>query len=180
MKSLLTAASMAVLLMVAPAWAQAPPSSSGQGLSAQDQQFLKEAGQGHQAEVRFGNLAAQRATMPAVRIFGRWMASAHGSANTQLATVIQQVQGQAPPMALTSEQQSEMQKSQGASGAAFDKQYLQMIAPDHQKDIQAFQKEAQGGQDQAVKTYAQNMLPVLQDHLAAVQKLMSMPATAPK
>jgi len=67
---------------------------------------------------------------------------------------------------------------QGLSAAKFDRQYLQMMVPGHQKEIAIFQKEAQGGQQSLVKAFVQEMVPTAQEHLAAVQNLIA--TTAPK
>lgn len=170
MKGSLTAAAMAALLMAAPAaWAQ--QASGPEGLSAADQQFLKEVGQGNLAEVQLGQLASQRAQHVAVKEFGRWMASAHGFANRELATITERMHGTAPPTALDAEAQATMQKLQGLSGPQFDQAYLQAMVQDHRKDLRAYQQEAQGGQDHLVKTYARNMAPAIQEHLQEAQDL---------
>lgn len=41
---------------------------------------------------------------------------------------------------------------------------------DHQKDIAAFEWEAQQGQNPAVKAWAAQLVPQLRDHLSQVQK----------
>ena len=49
-------------------------------MSQQDKTFVHEAGAGNLAEVEPGQLAEQKAADPAVREFGRWMATDHGFA----------------------------------------------------------------------------------------------------
>lgn len=155
---------------------QAPPSGSN-GLSPQDQQFLQEIGQSTLGEVALGNLAAQKGTTPAVRLFGRWMASTDALASRQLAAMVERMHGPAQPAAVTAGQQAELQEMQGLSGAEFDRQYLQMMVPGHQKEIALFQREAQGGQDVLVKAFAQEMVPTAQEHLAAVRDLLATTAS---
>lgn len=36
---------------------------------------------------------------------------------------------------------------------------------DHQKDLRGFDQEARGGQDALVRTFAQNIVPAIQEHL---------------
>lgn len=84
MKRIFAAASMAVLIAV-PVCAQ-QAAAGPNALSVQDQRFLNEIAQSTLAEITLGTLAAQKATTPAVRLFGRWMASTDGLANRQLAT----------------------------------------------------------------------------------------------
>ena len=175
-KDMLAAASLAALLMAAPAWAQQAPSGSN-GLSAQDQKFLQEIGQSTLGEVALGKLAAQKGTTPAVRLFGRWMASTDALANRQLAAMVERMHGPAQPTTVTAEQQAELQEMQGLSGAEFDRRYVQMMVPGHQKEIALFQQEAQGGQNPLVKAFAQEMVPTAQEHLAAVQDLLATTAS---
>lgn len=167
MKNILVATLMA-LLMVGPASAQ----QAAANLNAQDQRFLKEIGQSTLAEVALGNLAAQKATTPALRLFGRWMASTDGLANRQLATMMEAMHAPALPGRVTAEQQAEFKEMNSLTGAAFDWQYLKMTVPGHQKEIALFQQEAQAGQDPTVRAFARNMVLTAQEHLAAVQDLL--------
>jgi len=56
-------------------------------------------------------------------------------------------------------------------GAAFDSAYTKDMVRDHQQDVADFQKEAQSGQDPALKAFAQKYLPTLQEHLQMAQAL---------
>src|SRR5450631_4345197 len=51
------------------------------------------------------------------------------------------------------------------SGAAFDRAYARDMVKDHEQDVADFNKEANGGQKPAVKDFASQTLPTLQDHL---------------
>jgi putative membrane protein len=50
----------------------------------------------------------------------------------------------------------------------FDQVYVHMMVPDHRQTIQLFEKYALTGKDPVVKAYAQQTLPVLKEHLAAI------------
>ena len=177
LKKMIGAASMAAVLLTASAWAQPAPLSELTGLNAQDKQFLETIGQSTLGEVALGKLAAQKGTTPAVRLFGRWMASTDGLANRQLATMIEEMHGPTLPTTLTAEQQAELQKMQALSGAEFDRQYVQMMVPGHNVEIALFQKEAQDGQKPSVRNFARNLLPTAKEHLAAVQDLLATTAS---
>src|ERR1700745_4530969 len=82
MKGLLAAVSVGALLTAAPAWAQS--------LSQQDKTFVHEAGAGNLAEAELGKLAEQKAATPAVKEFGRWMATDHSFANKWLAAILRE------------------------------------------------------------------------------------------
>ncbi len=174
MKALLAATSMAALLLAAPSWAQQAQSQQAQSgsetLSAQDQSFIKTAGEGNYSEAQLGALASQKAPNIAVKEFGRWMNSAHGSANRALAAITQ-MHGGSVSRTLSPDAQSTMQKLQGLSGKRFERAYLQAMVEDHEQDLAAFQKEAQDGQNEHVKKYAQDMVTVIQQHLTEAQDL---------
>jgi putative membrane protein len=169
MKGLLAAVSAGALLMAAPAWAQSR-AAEGQSLSQQDRTFVHEAGAGNLAEAELGQLAEQKATTPEIKEFGRWMATDHGLANKWLAAILQNEHESFQPT-LTAEQSQLKQKLEGLSGAQFDQQYVQHMLQAHEKTVPVFEKEAKEGHNLAIKVYAQNLTPVLEQHLAEVREL---------
>lgn len=54
---------------------------------------------------------------------------------------------------------------QGLSGAQFDKEYLNATVQGNKQTIAAFQAAARQSKDSNLQTFAQNTLPVLQQHL---------------
>jgi putative membrane protein len=170
MRALLAAASACALLVATPAWAQ-NASTGAQTLSQQDKTFIQEAGAGNLAEAELGQVAEQKATAPAVKEFGRWMYTDHGlTANPWLAAILRQEHETFQPT-LTAEQKQLKQKLEGLSGAQFDQQFIEHMVQDHEKTIPVFEKEAREGHNPALKSYAQGLTPVLQQHLAEVKEL---------
>lgn len=155
------------IVLAAPAWAQ----GAGGSLNQTDQDFVREASQGSAAEVATGKLASQKGHHEEVKMFGRWMASSHGFAGRELASIVERTHGQAPSTQLPPDAQQMATKLQGLSGDAFDRAYLQGMVEDHQKDLQEFQHASQNVQDPLLKTFAQNMVPVIQEHLQQAQDL---------
>jgi putative membrane protein len=66
-----------------------------------------------------------------------------------------------------------IEKLKVLSGDTFDKSYIKGMVEDHQKDIAAFQKEAQSGQDPDAKSFANAALPTLKMHLAKIRAIAS-------
>jgi len=56
-------------------------------------------------------------------------------------------------------------------GAAFDAAYTKDMVQDHAQDVADFKREAQSGQDPALKAFARKTLPVLQQHLQMAQSV---------
>lgn len=165
MKSLFGAASLAALLMAAPAWAQ-----NGQGLSTQDKTFVKETLAANLAQVKLGDLVEQKASKPAVKELGRWVSTDDGFANKRLMTLAKQAGDDQQPK-LTEKDKDLQKQLKSASGSQFDTQYLKQLIQAEKTGIQQFMAEAQSGQDAKIKTYAGNLTPVLQQHLAEAQEL---------
>jgi putative membrane protein len=170
MKGLLAAVSVSALLAAAPAWAQ-NTTTGNRSLSQQDRTFIHEVGAGNLAEVELGQLAEQKATRPAIKEFGRWMYTDHElMGNKWLAAILQDERESFQPT-LTAEQTQLKQKLEGLSGTQFDQQYVQHMLQDHVKTVPVFEKEAKEGHNPAIRAYAQDMTPVLEQHLAEVREL---------
>jgi putative membrane protein len=162
MRGLPAAVSVAALLAAAPAWAQT--------LSQQDKTFIQEASAGNLAEAELGQLAEEKATTPAIKEFGRWMAADHSFANKHLGAVLREERQTFQPT-LTAEQKQMKQKLEGLNGTQFDQQYVEHMVQDHEKTIPVFGREAKEGHNPAIKAYAQNLTPVLEQHLTEAKEL---------
>ena len=128
-----------------------------------DAHFIKEALQDNIAEVKLGELAQQRAASDAVREFGKRMATDHAKALDELKQLASQ-KGVAVPTALARGHQRLYDRLAKLSGAEFDRAYMKERAHDHDKDVKAFDKEANSGKDPDVKAWAAKTLPTLKEH----------------
>ena len=144
-------------------------SSSNGKLSSADRQFVTKAAQGGMAEVELGQLATQKAQNSQVKEFGQKMVDDHTKANDQLKQVASQ-ENITLPTGLDAKDQALKDHLEKLSGAQFDKVYMQHMVMDHKKDVAEFQKEANSGKDPQVKQFAQQTLPVLQQHLQMAQQ----------
>ena len=149
--------------------AAAQASSSGSQLSASDKAFMDKAAQGGMAEIELGQLATQKGRSEQVKQFGQKMVDDHTKANDQLKQVASQV-GVTLPTGLDAKDEATKDKLSKLSGTQFDKAYMKDMVNDHKVDVAEFQKEAQNGKDPAVKNFAQQTLPVLQEHLQMAQQ----------
>ena len=149
------------------------PTASGQNnLSSLDKQFIKEAAQGGLAEVQLGQLASKRAVSKAVKEYGQRMVQDHTPVNNQLKQLANQ-KGVTLPTTIGTQNQQVKQRLSKLSGAKFDRQYMNHMLKDHQKDVSAFQKEAQQGQDTDVKAFAAQVLPTLKEHLQEASSIVN-------
>jgi putative membrane protein len=139
-------------------------------LSPADKTFATNAAAGGMAEVTLGRLATQKAGSQQVRQFGQQMVTDHTQANQELQAIAKQ-QNLTLPTKPDSASTAMEQRLQARSGTAFDSAYTQDMVQDHQKDVAEFEREANTGQDPALKAFAQKYLPVLQRHLQMAQQI---------
>ncbi|WGV24342.1 DUF4142 domain-containing protein [Halotia branconii] len=149
------------------------PTTSGQNnLSASDKQFMNEAAQDGLAEVQLGQLASERGTSDTVKQFGQRMVQDHTQVNNQLKQLATQKGVTLPTTIGTTNQQVEQRLSK-LSGANFDREYMNEMVQAHQKDVSAFQNEAQQGQDADLKALVTQALPTLQEHLQQARSIVN-------
>jgi putative membrane protein len=142
------------------------------GLSPADRAFVAKAAQGGLMEVAAGKLAAQRGLDPAVKAFGRTMATDHAAANDKLKSVAESKQMSLPD-SMSPDESAALAKLESLIGTDFDKTYSQMMVKDHVEDISEFENEVKKGQDADIKSFAENTLPTLRHHLMMANQLSS-------
>ena len=181
---LFAAAAFTGLLALAPAFAQnqggtaasatagAPRNtqSDASQLSSQDRKFVMDAAIGGMMEVEMGRMAAQKASSADVKAFGQRMVTDHTKANDQLKQIASQI-GVTLPTTLPADKRQEMEKITRLSGAEFDRMYMSHMVKDHKKDVSEFEKQASKGDDSSVKSFAQQTLPTLREHLTMAQSI---------
>jgi putative membrane protein len=165
----------AIGLMTAPALAQIQDvpeqqlAQAGQELAEVDMEFATDAAQGGLKEVQLGELAQQQAESVEVQQFGQRMVDDHGMANEQLMQIAQQ-KGIELPQELAGDAQQLYEELQQKSGQEFDQAYMDEMVSDHEEDVETFQEYAESGQDPDLTSFAEQTLPVLQEHLELAQQ----------
>lgn len=144
--------------------------SSANTKAAGDENFAKKAAEGGMAEMKFGQLAQEKGSHPAVKDFGRRMVRDHSKANEELKSAAS-TQSIALPNEPDKQDQATYDRLSKLSGEAFDRAYARDMVKDHSKDVSEFQKEAKNGQDQAIKNFAAQTLPTLQSHLDQARQM---------
>ncbi|MGH9355711.1 MAG: DUF4142 domain-containing protein [Terriglobia bacterium] len=135
-----------------------------------DAAFAKKAAQGGLAEVKLGQLAQEKGSSRQVKDFGKRMVADHSKANENLKQVASQ-QNLSFPMQLGAKDEATYDRLSRLSGQGFDRAYARLMVKDHEKDIAAFQNEANNGRSEAVKNFAAQTLPTLQEHLKLAREM---------
>jgi putative membrane protein len=136
-----------------------------------ESKFLMEAVRGDLAEVKLGELAQQKSQSEDVKEFGEMLVEDHSKALKETAELAKDM-NVIPPAQPTAEQMQKHDALARLSGAEFDRQFAAEMVKGHQEEIAKYEKQAQSG-DSKVAKLAEDMLPTLEQHLAAAQRLQS-------
>lgn len=131
--------------------------------SEADRAFVAKASADGAAEVEMGRTAASKASNPKVQEFGQRMVTDHSKSGDQLKKI---AEGLKIPLAQgpNAEQKAAHDKLRKLSGADFDAEYMRLMHQDHDKAVNLFRKQAESGQEAALKKFARETLPVLAEH----------------
>lgn len=141
--------------------------------SASDMEFANMAAKGGQAEIQMAQLALQKSQNKDVQKYANRMIKDHTKAGNDLDKIAAK-KGMTLDKTPTAEQTQMLTDLQAASGADFDRMYIQMGgSAAHQKMEGLFSSEANNGTDPDLKKFAAKTLPVVQKHLAMAQDTMS-------
>ena len=142
-------------------------------VSAADTEFANMAAKGGQAEISMSELAMQKSTNKDVQKYAKKMMKDHMKSGKNLDKIAAK-KNLTLSKTPTEEQAQMMSQLQAASGADFDRLYIQMAGVQaHQVMETLFQTEANGGSDKDIKGFAAKTLPVVQMHLQMAREMSS-------
>jgi putative membrane protein len=157
----------------------APAGTGGAAMAAasDDRAFVQHMGAAGVAEVKLGELAAERAASQDVKQFAHRMVIDHGKANDELKPVASQMNVELPD-ALDAEHQALYDKLSKLRGAEFDREYMAAMVEGHRKVASEIERHADGSTaGRGVGTtgetaasghaggWASRTLPVVREHL---------------
>jgi putative membrane protein len=144
--------------------------SSSSPSSNPDQEFVTKAAQGNSAEVELGKIVAAKSKDPNVKQFAQMMVRDHTTALNELQELAQ-TKNLNFNDDLPDDAKSLQQKLSSDTGKQLDKDYMDGMVEDHQKDVQEFTDKSQNAKDPDVKQWASKTLPTLQKHLEKAQQI---------
>jgi putative membrane protein len=136
-----------------------------------DQQFVDMAAQTDMVEANLGQLAQSAGSAQEVKDYGQMLATDHTNDFHQLSTAAQQANAKMPDAIDTAHNKAMIAPFQKLTGAAFDRRFSQEMVAGHTKAVAAYKDEAANGQNAALKSYAEQAIPVLQKHLDQAKTL---------
>jgi predicted outer membrane protein/sporulation protein YlmC with PRC-barrel domain len=155
----------------APQTAQAQLAPGAETPSAAD--FVNKAGISNMFEIQSSQLAQQKTQNDQVRQFAARMVQDHTAAGDRMKSTAQGVQGVTVPTSLDQQHQQMMQSLQGASGAGFDRAYIDMQVNAHRDAVSLFDQYAQNGDNPQLKQFAQQTVPTLHEHLQSAEQIQT-------
>ena len=136
-----------------------------------DEAFVRAAARGGLSEIKLGKLAMDQGSNEAVKAFGTRMVAEHTKAGDDLKEAAKE-ENNGLPTDLTAKDQATYDRLSKLSGAEFDQAYAQDMVKDHQQDLRDFQREANHGNDDVVRGFASETVPMIQQHLDQAKEML--------
>ena len=145
-------------------------SARAEGLSAEEQAFVKKAAAGGLAEVKLSGLANDRGSDAKVKEFARQMVTDHTNANNDLKPIADS--NKIPvPTRLQGESEVAYKHLEKLSGKKFDAAYTKIMVSDHDKTVTAFEDASSKVKDPDLKAFIDKTLPVLRQHQQHIHEI---------
>jgi putative membrane protein len=153
-----------------PAQQNSIPGPGVTGEEMKDKIFLRKAAQGGLAEVKLGQLAAEKGSSDAVKSFGNKMVTDHTLLDNQMKPVADSM-GVRLPKDLSKEDQAEFDKLNALTGDEFDREYILTMVKDHRKDMREFRVELTATTDPTLKDAVEQGEKVIREHLHLITQI---------
>jgi putative membrane protein len=166
----LFAALASTLIAASPAFAQTQAASTtmANDLPPVDKAFVQAASSSGSTEIDAAKMATKQSQDKDVKSFAHHMMIDH----TKLAIQLKMAAPHGVAVPKDNSDPAVLDSLKGLHGKEFDTAYIQKVGVQgHQEAVQAFQKEAQDGQNASLKKAAQKALPTIQEHLKMAQEL---------
>jgi putative membrane protein len=140
--------------------------------SPAEQDFMMRAAEGHLAEMDMANIALQKSDNKDVRDYANMIQSDHKGALDDL-TDLMKDRNVSQPRTVPADMKKDIDVMNGLIGAELDREFINQMVAEHEKEIGMYQDRAAIVQDVEVKKYAEDFLPKLEMHLEKGQRLQS-------
>jgi putative membrane protein len=147
------------------------PTSTVASAAMSDAPFAKTAKFAELGDVRFSLLAQDKAGSDPIRNFAAAILADYTQASEDLKRAAWR-ENIALPANLAAKDQAAFERLTKLEAAEFDKNYMQEMARELTDDLQVYRREASRGNDEAMRSYALRMLPVLEKQLKEARTLL--------
>lgn len=151
--------------------------SGAVSLSTDETEFMVAAANDGMTEIQLGQVAQKKIKNARIGSFASMIISDHTQAGNELKALAGN-KNVTLPDSLSASSRKDVDKLSRKSGAAFEKDYLDMMVSAHQKAVSSFQDELGKVQNADLRQWITNTLPVLQTHLDSARVLDSVYANS--
>jgi len=146
--------------------------SDGMKMSAQamDHKFMMDAAHANLAEIRMGEVVAQRATSPDVKSLAQMTAADHTRTQAELAQIAQKM-GMTLPTELHPHHRALMDGMSKLSGMEFEMAYVKGQVAGHAMMVDMLRMYDKMGKNRDLEAYAEKGLPVVERHYEMARQL---------
>ncbi|MDD4616982.1 MAG: DUF4142 domain-containing protein [Alphaproteobacteria bacterium] len=138
---------------------------------ATNRNFVRDASVGNLFEIMSSEMAVQRSQNPQVREFAQRMVDEHTAVGNQLKAITSAPNSGLPQPETSLDANHQKMMDALSQAADFDKQYVDQQATAHDSTIALFTDYTKKGTNDALKRFASDTLPTLQDHAQRVSSL---------
>lgn len=125
--------------------------------------FISESAYGDLKEIEAGKVAQAKGQSPAIRELANMMVADHTAMSQQIKALA--VQKNIALRDTLSAEDRDMIRENKKTGAAFDREYADMMVSDHESAVRRFENAANNAKDPEIKAMATEALPKLKHHL---------------
>jgi putative membrane protein len=124
-------------------------------------------------EVAMGGLASTKAEAVGVKQYGQQLMKDHRLADQMVADLAKQENVRLEAKAHSPSERETMERLKKASKSDFDREFLNAMVEDHEKDIDMVKRVQSETDDLNLKGLLQKLLPTLEQHLDTARGLLS-------
>lgn len=173
-----TGIALALALGTTSAVAQTPPPPPPSEAKVSAMPYVMAAGMSDLYEINSSQIALEKSRDPAVRRFAQMMIDHHQKTTAATMKAAQKAGLTPTPPALGTGATASINELQTASAADFDRLYIGQQLPAHQAALDLHKSYAANGEEAALKASARSAVPIVQQHLAMLQKMQAGTGTA--
>jgi putative membrane protein len=135
-------------------------------------EYVQKSAIGDKFEIESSKLAMQKAQDPAIRSFAQHMVDDHTNSTNKLNEAAKAAKiNTAQQQKLDRQHEEMLTQLRGTSGTQFDQAYMRAQLLGHREALNLQKAYSQSGDNPALKAHAQEVEPVVQQHLMEAEKL---------
>ena len=135
-----------------------------------DAKFAVEAAESGMLQVTMAELAMKNSSSSTVKNLAETLKTDYKQINAELSSLAME-KNISLPGSISDKHRGKYEDLAKKTGEDFDKAYCDFVVSNHKDNIKAFKKEAEKGDDQAIRTWAANKVSTLEGHLANAESM---------